>query len=40
MFYGASEAWAEVMRHVIAVNGSYFHTHRMLKNYAATAYLR
>lgn len=39
-FYAASEAWAEVMRHVIAVNGSYFHTHRMLKNYAATAYLR
>ena len=39
-FYGATKSWAEVMRHVIAVNGSNFHTHRMLKDYASTAYLR
>ena len=40
MFYGAPEAWAAVMRHVLVVNASFFHTHRMLKSYAATAYLR
>ncbi|MEO6596820.1 MAG: alpha-glucan family phosphorylase [Planctomycetota bacterium] len=40
MFYGDPRAWAEVMRHVIAINASYFHTRRMVQNYASTAYLR
>lgn len=40
MFYGDAQAWTTLMRHVLVVNASYFHTHRMLKNYAVTAYLR
>ena len=40
MFYGDTMAWANVVRHAIAVNGSYFHTRRMVRNYASTAYLR
>ncbi len=32
-------AFAEVMRHCIAFNGSFFNTHRMLSQYAQKAYL-
>ena len=31
--------WMEVGRRAIAFNGSYFHTHRMVQQYAANAYI-
>ncbi len=33
-------AFAEVMRHCIALNGSYFNTHRMVQQYVLEAYFR
>jgi hypothetical protein len=30
--------WAELRRHCIAMNGSFFNTHRMLGQYVANAY--
>lgn len=38
MYYGRPEAFAEVMRSTIAVNGSFFNTQRMLSQYVANAY--
>ena len=38
MFYQRPHEYAEVMRSAIAVNGSYFNTHRMIKQYAERAY--
>src|ERR1700676_1459942 len=38
MFYRAPEAYAEVMRFSIALNASFFNTHRMLSQYKANAY--
>ena len=38
MFYRNPQAFGEVMRSAIAENGSYFNTHRMLKQYQDTAY--
>jgi glycogen phosphorylase len=38
MFYRNPQGYAEVMRSAIAINGSYFNTHRMLKQYVDTAY--
>ena len=38
MFYRAPEAYAEVMRSAIALNASFFNTHRMLNQYIANAY--
>jgi starch phosphorylase len=32
-------AWAQIMKSCIALNGSYFHTHRVALHYAAQAYL-
>ncbi len=39
MFYGRRERWTDVMRHCIALNASYFNTHRMVQQYASSAYL-
>jgi len=39
MYYGRPFAYAEVMRSAIAVNGSFFNTHRMLDQYVNNAYL-
>jgi glycogen phosphorylase len=39
MFYEKPQAYAEVMRSAIAINGSFFNTHRMLSQYLANAYL-
>jgi len=39
MFYGR-ERFIEVMRHAIAVNGSFFNTQRMLQQYVLSAYFR
>ncbi len=38
LFYGAPLAWAEVMRHCIALNGSYFNTQRMVAQYVRDGY--
>jgi starch phosphorylase len=38
MFYGRPEAWQTVMRSTIALNGSFFNTQRMLRQYAQNAY--
>jgi starch phosphorylase len=33
LFYGARERFLEVMLHAIALNGSFFNTHRMMQQY-------
>jgi len=38
MFYRERDRFVEVMRNAIAMNGSYFNTHRMLQEYIAQAY--
>jgi starch phosphorylase len=36
--YANPTAWATMQRHCIAVNGSFFNTHRMLQQYITNAY--
>ena len=38
LFCGNRDKYAEVMRHAIAVNGSFFNTQRMLQQYVLSAY--
>jgi starch phosphorylase len=38
MFYGSRGRYNEVMRSSIALNGSFFNTERMIRQYAASAY--
>jgi glycogen phosphorylase len=38
MFYGRKDAYAEVMRSTIALNGSFFNTQRMVAQYVMNAY--
>ena len=38
MYYRAPEAYGEIMRSCIALNASFFNTHRMLSQYKANAY--
>jgi starch phosphorylase len=33
------DGWVGVMRHAIALNASFFNTHRMVQQYAANAYV-
>jgi glycogen phosphorylase len=40
MFHRDRERFVEVMRHAIAVNGSFFNTQRMLQQYVLSAYFR
>ena len=40
MFYKDRERYIDVMRHAIAVNGSFFNTQRMLQQYVLNAYFR
>lgn len=40
IFHGNRDRFVEVMRHTIAVNGSYFNTQRMLQQYVLSAYFR
>jgi glycogen phosphorylase len=40
MFRNDRERFVEVMRHTIAVNGSFFNTQRMLQQYVLSAYFR
>jgi starch phosphorylase len=39
LFYKDRQGFIEVMRHAIALNGSFFNTHRMLQQYVLKAYL-
>ena len=39
LFYCHRKRWIEVMRHSIALNASYFNTHRMVQQYVTNAYL-
>jgi starch phosphorylase len=38
LYHANGEGWAQVMRSTIALNGSFFNTHRMLSQYATNAY--
>ncbi len=38
MFYSAPDAYGQIMRSCIALNASFFNTHRMLSQYKANAY--
>src|SRR5579863_9181019 len=38
LYYGNPEQWRTVMRSTIALNGSFFNTHRMLQEYISNAY--
>jgi glycogen phosphorylase len=38
LYYGNQEQWRTVMRSTIALNGSFFNTHRMLQEYISNAY--
>ncbi|MBZ5657385.1 MAG: alpha-glucan family phosphorylase [Acidobacteriia bacterium] len=40
MFYGGGDRYIDIMRHAIAVNGSFFNTQRMLQQYVLSAYFR
>ena len=39
LYYQNRDRWIDVMRHAIAVNASYFNTHRMVQQYVTNAYL-
>jgi starch phosphorylase len=39
LFYDRPDGYLEVVRQVIAINGSYFTSHRMLYEYVLNAYL-
>jgi glycogen phosphorylase len=38
LFYREHDAWRRIMRSTIAINGPYFNTERMLKQYVSKAY--
>jgi starch phosphorylase len=38
-FYGDRPRWLDIMRHAIALNGSFFNTQRMILQYAQKAYM-
>jgi starch phosphorylase len=40
LFYGERERYVDIMRHAIALNGSFFNTQRMLQQYVLNAYFR
>lgn len=39
LFHQDRQGWIEVMRSSIAINASFFNTHRMVQQYAANAYI-
>ena len=39
LYYDNQDGFLDIMRHAIALNGSFFNTHRMLQQYVAKAYL-
>jgi starch phosphorylase len=38
-FYGNKDKWADIMRHSIAINASFFNSYRMAQQYLANAYM-
>jgi starch phosphorylase len=40
LFYRDRDRYVEVMRNAIALNGSFFNTHRMIQEYVLKAYFR
>ncbi|MFQ5602329.1 MAG: alpha-glucan family phosphorylase [bacterium] len=38
LYYNESEKWIQMMKNTIAINATYFNTHRMIKEYATKAY--
>ena len=38
LYYGDRDRYVEIMRHCIALNGSFFNTHRMVEQYVLKAY--
>jgi starch phosphorylase len=38
LFYGNRQGFINVMRHAIAINGSFFNTQRMMQQYVVKAY--
>ena len=38
LFYGRPAGYVEVMRSAIAINGSFFNTQRMVRQYLSNAY--
>ncbi|NJL29166.1 MAG: alpha-glucan family phosphorylase [Thermoanaerobaculia bacterium] len=40
IFYGERERFIDIMRHTIALNGSFFNTQRMMQQYVVRAYFR
>jgi starch phosphorylase len=40
LFYKEQARYLEVMKHAIAINGSFFNTQRMIQQYVTEAYLR
>jgi starch phosphorylase len=38
LYYGKREQWIGIMRHAIALNGSFFNAHRMVQQYLLNAY--
>ena len=40
VFYQDRRRWIDIMRNSIALNASYFNTHRMVQQYVTNAYLQ
>lgn len=38
-FYGNKDKWADIMRHCVAINASFFNSYRMAQQYMANAYM-
>jgi starch phosphorylase len=38
LFYSERDRFVDVMRHAVALNGSFFNTQRMIQQYVAKAY--
>jgi starch phosphorylase len=39
MYYRDRDRWIDIIRYTIALNASFFNTHRMVQQYAAEAYV-
>ncbi|MCK4533233.1 alpha-glucan family phosphorylase [bacterium] len=40
MFYNQRSEWLNIMKHSIAINASFFNTHRMIQQYVTNAYFK
>lgn len=40
LYHQSKDKWTEVMRHTIAINASFFNTHRMLQQYVSNVYFK